>query len=106
MKELNQFTPGDYVVHTDHGIGRFSGLVRIPNGDTTQEVLKLVFQNEDVVFVSIHSLHKVSKYKGKEGEAPRLNKLGTGAWEKLKAVSYTHLDVYKRQLLLSGQCLW
>ena len=48
MKELNQFTPGDYVVHTDHGIGRFSGLVRIPNGDTTQEVLKLVFQNEDV----------------------------------------------------------
>ncbi len=70
LKELNQFTPGDYVVHTDHGIGRFSGLVRIPNGDTTQEVLKLVFQNEDVVFVSIHSLHKVSKYKGKEGEAP------------------------------------
>ena len=68
---------GDYVVHTDHGIGRFSGLVRIPNGDTTQEVLKLVFQNEDVVFVSIHSLHKVSKYKGKDGEAPRLNKLGT-----------------------------
>ena len=84
LKELNQFTPGDYVVHTDHGIGRFSGLVRIPNGDTTQEVLKLVFQNEDVVFVSIHSLHKVSKYKGKDGEAPRLNKLGTGAWEKLK----------------------
>ena len=84
LKELNQFTPGDYVVHTDHGIGRFAGLVRIPNGDTTQEVMKLVYQNDDVVFVSIHSLHKVSKYKGKEGEAPRLNKLGTGAWEKLK----------------------
>ncbi|EJW99758.1 transcription-repair coupling factor [gut metagenome] len=84
LKELNQFTPGDYVVHTDHGIGRFAGLMRVPNGDTTQEVLKLVYQNEDVVFVSIHSLHKVSKYKGKEGEAPRLNKLGTGAWEKLK----------------------
>ena len=83
-KELNQFTPGDYVVHTDHGVGRFAGLVRIPNGDTTQEVMKIVYQNEDVVFVSIHSLHKVSKYKGKEGEAPRLNKLGTGAWEKLK----------------------
>ena len=91
LKELNQFTPGDYVVHTDHGIGRFSGLVRIPNGDTTQEVLKLVFQNEDVVFVSIHSLHKVSKYKGKEGEAPRLNKLGTGAWEKLKELSLIHI---------------
>lgn len=84
LKELNQFTPGDYVVHTDHGVGRFAGLVRIPNGDTTQEVIKLVYQNDDVVFVSIHSLHKVSKYKGKEGEAPRLNKLGTGAWEKLK----------------------
>lgn len=84
LKELNQFTPGDYVVHTDHGIGRFAGLVRIPNGDTTQEVIKLVYQNDDVVFVSIHSLHKVSKYKGKDGEPPRLNKLGTGAWEKLK----------------------
>lgn len=84
LKELNQFTPGDYVVHTDHGVGRFAGLVRIPNGDTTQEVMKLIYQNDDVVFVSIHSLHKVSKYKGKEGEAPRLNKLGTGAWEKLK----------------------
>ena len=84
LKELNQFTPGDYVVHTDHGVGRFAGLVRIPNGNTTQEVMKLVYQNDDVVFVSIHSLHKVSKYKGKEGESPRLNKLGTGAWEKLK----------------------
>ena len=65
LKELNQFKPGDYVVHTDHGVGKFSGLVRIPNGDTTQEVMKLIYQNEDVVFVSIHSLHKVSKYKGK-----------------------------------------
>ena len=97
LKELNQFTPGDYVVHTDHGIGRFSGLVRIPNGDTTQEVLKLVFQNEDVVFVSIHSLHKVSKYKGKEGEAPRLNKLGTGAWEKLKERTKSKLYSQRRQ---------
>ena len=99
MKELNQFTPGDYVVHTDHGIGRFSGLVRIPNGDTTQEVLKLVFQNEDVVFVSIHSLHKVSKYKGKEGEAPRLNKLGTGAGEKLKERTKTKIKDIARDLI-------
>lgn len=76
------FEPGDYVVHIDHGIGRFAGLVRIPNGNTTQEVIKLVYQNEDVVFVSIHSLHKISKYKGKEGEQPRISKLGTGAWEK------------------------
>ena len=99
LKELNQFTPGDYVVHADHGIGRFSGLVRIPNGDTTQEVLKLVFQNEDVVFVSIHSLHKVSKYKGKEGEAPRLNKLGTGAWEKLKERTKTKIKDIARDLI-------
>lgn len=99
LKELNQFTPGDYVVHTDHGVGRFSGLVRIPNGDTTQEVMKLVYQNEDVVFVSIHSLHKVSKYKGKEGEAPRLNKLGTGAWEKLKDRTKTKIKDIARDLI-------
>ena len=84
LKELNQFEPGDYVVHIDHGVGKFAGLVRLPNGDTTQEVIKLIYQNDDVVFVSIHSLHKISKYKGKEGEPPRFNKLGTGAWEKIK----------------------
>lgn len=99
LKELNQFTPGDYVVHTDHGVGRFAGLVRMPNGDTTQEVIKLVYQNEDVVFVSIHSLHKVSKYKGKEGEAPRLNKLGTGAWEKLKERTKTKIKDIARDLI-------
>ena len=99
LKELNQFTPGDYVVHTDHGVGRFSGLVRIPNGDSTQEVMKLVYQNEDVVFVSIHSLHKVSKYKGKDGEAPRLNKLGTGAWEKLKERTKTKIKDIARDLI-------
>lgn len=99
LKELNQFTPGDFVVHTDHGVGRFSGLVRIPNGDTTQEVMKLIYQNEDVVFVSIHSLHKVSKYKGKEGEPPRLNKLGTGAWEKLKERTKTKIKDIARDLI-------
>ncbi|MDY4249850.1 transcription-repair coupling factor [Bacteroides pyogenes] len=99
LKELNQFTPGDYVVHTDHGIGRFAGLIRVPNGDTTQEVIKLIYQNEDVVFVSIHSLHKVSKYKGKEGEPPRLNKLGTGAWEKLKERTKTKIKDIARDLI-------
>lgn len=58
------------MVHTDHGVGRFAGLVRIPNGDTTQEVMKIVYQNEDVVFVSIHSLHKVSKYKERRVKRP------------------------------------
>ena len=99
LKELNQFTPGDYVVHTDHGVGRFAGLVRIPNGDTTQEVIKIVYQNEDVVFVSIHSLHKVSKYNGKEGEPPRLNKLGTGAWEKLKERTKSKIKDIARDLI-------
>ena len=99
LKELNQFEPGDYVVHIDHGIGRFAGLVRIPNGNTTQEVIKLVYQNEDIVFVSIHSLHKISKYKGKEGEQPRISKLGTGAWEKIKERTKTKIKDIARDLI-------
>ena len=99
LKELNQFEMGDYVVHIDHGIGKFAGLVRIPNGDTTQEVIKLIYQNEDVVFVSIHSLHKISKYKGKEGEAPRISKLGTGAWEKIKERTKTKIKDIARDLI-------
>ena len=66
LKELQQFEIGDYVVHLDHGVGRFGGLVRIPNGDKMQEVIKIIYNHDDVVFVSIHALHKVSKYKGKE----------------------------------------
>ncbi len=99
LKELSSFEPGDYVVHIDHGVGKFAGLVRIPNGGTTQEVIKLVYQNDDVVFVSIHSLHKISKYKGKEGEVPRLNKLGTGAWEKLKDRTKAKIKDIARDLI-------
>lgn len=99
LKELNMFEPGDYVVHIDHGIGRFAGLVRIPNGNTTQEVIKLIYQNDDVVFVSIHSLHKISKYKGKEGEPPRVSKLGTGAWEKIKERTKTKIKDIARDLI-------
>ena len=99
LKELNQFEPGDYVVHIDHGIGRFAGLVRIPNGDSTQEVIKLVYQNGGEVFVSIHALHKISKYKGKDGEPPRLNKLGTGAWEKLKEKTKSKIKDIARDLI-------
>ncbi len=99
LKELSQFEPGDYVVHIDHGIGKFAGLVRLPNGDSTQEVIKLIYQNDDVVFVSIHSLHKVSKYKGKEGEPPRINKLGTGAWEKIKEKTKTKIKDIARDLI-------
>lgn len=99
LKELNQFEPGDYVVHIDHGIGKFAGLVRIPNGNTTQEVIKLIYQNDDVVFVSIHSLHKISKYKGKEGEQPRISKLGTGAWEKMKERTKSKIKDIARDLI-------
>ena len=100
LKELQQFEPGDYVVHIDHGVGRFGGLVRIPNADgTTQEVIKLLYQNDDVVMVSIHALHKVAKYKGKEGEPPRLNKLGTGAWERIKEKTKTKIKDIARDLI-------
>ena len=99
LKELSQFEPGDYVVHIDHGIGKFAGLVRLPNGDSTQEVIKLIYQNDDVVFVSIHSLHKISKYKGKEGEPPRINKLGTGAWERIKEKTKTKIKDIARDLI-------
>ena len=84
LKELQEFQIGDYVVHMDHGVGKFGGLVRVPQGGGYQEKIKVIYKNDDVVFVSIHALHKVSKYKGKEGEEPHINKLGTGAWENLK----------------------
>ena len=100
LKELQQFEPGDFVVHIDHGVGRFAGLVRIPNGNSTQEVIKLLYQNDDVVFVPIHALHKLSKYKGKDsGEPPRLNKLGTGAWERIKEKTKNKIKDIARDLI-------
>ncbi len=100
LKEIMEFHPGDYIVHLDHGVGRFAGLVRVPAPDgTQQEMIKLTFQNDDVVLVSIHSLHKLSKYKGREGEAPRLSRLGTGAWEKLKDRTKRKLKDIARDLI-------
>ena len=84
LKEIQQFEIGDYVVHIDHGVGKFGGLVRVPTNGQMQEMIKIIYQNDDIVYVSIHALNKVSKYKGREGEAPRLNRLGTGAWERMK----------------------
>ena len=84
LKELQEFQIGDYVVHIDHGVGKFGGLVRVPEGGGYQEKIKIIYKNDDLVLVSIHALHKVSKYKGKEGEEPHINKLGTGAWESMK----------------------
>jgi transcription-repair coupling factor (superfamily II helicase) len=84
IKELSGLNPGDYVVHVDHGIGKFGGLERIDVNGRKQEAVRLVYKDNDVLYVNIHSLHKISKYKGKEGQAPRVYKLGTGAWQKLK----------------------
>ena len=84
VKELSGLHPGDYVVHVDHGIGMFGGLERIDINGRKQETVRLVYKDNDVLFVNIHSLHKISKYKGKEGQSPRVYKLGTGAWQKLK----------------------
>ena len=84
LKELTRLNPGDYVVHIDHGIGRFGGLVTIETNGKKQEAVKLVYRDNDVLLVNIHSLHRISKFKGQEGEPPKINKLGSGAWQRLK----------------------
>ena len=99
LKEIQQFEIGDYVVHIDHGVGRFGGLVRVPQGNVMQEMIKITYKNEDTVYVSIHSLHKVSKYKGKEGEPPRLNRIGGGAWERMKERVKTKVKDIARDLI-------
>jgi len=100
LKELQQFQYGDYIVHIDHGIGRFGGLFRVENNGKMQEVIKLTFLNDDIIFVSIHSLHKISKYKGKDNEPPRLNKLGSGAWENLKEKTKKKVKDIAKDLIL------
>lgn len=101
LKELNQFTTGDYIVHIDHGVGQFGGLVRTEVNGKMQEAIKLIYQNNDIIFVSIHALHKLSKYKGKDsGEPPRLSKLGTGAWEKMKERTKKKVKDIARDLIL------
>lgn len=100
LKELTSIEPGDYIVHSDHGVGRFSGLVRSAgiNG-RMQEMIKLTYLNGDTIFVSLHSLHKLSKYRGKEGAEPRINKLGSGAWHKLKERTKSKLKDIARNLI-------
>ncbi|MDA3780473.1 MAG: transcription-repair coupling factor, partial [Bacteroidales bacterium] len=84
IQELNKLHIGDFVVHIDHGIGKFGGLAPIEINGKKQESIKLIYRDEDILFVSIHSLHKISKYKSKDSVPPRIYKLGTGAWQKLK----------------------
>ena len=100
LKELQEFEVGDYVVHVDHGVGRFGGLIRVPQHDGhMQEMIKIIYDRDDVVYVSIHALHKVSKYKGKEGEPPRISRLGTGAWERMKERTKAKIKDIARDLI-------
>ena len=100
LKEIKQFEPGDYVVHIDHGVGRFVGLVRMPQGDTYQEMIKLQYQNGDSIYVSIHALYKISKYKSQDsGEAPKLSQLGTGQWDRIKERTKKKLKDIARDLI-------
>jgi transcription-repair coupling factor (superfamily II helicase) len=85
VRLLRELQTGDFVTHIDHGIGRYSGLQKIEIGGQTQEAVRLVYKNNDILYVSIHSLHKISKYVGKEGEHPQLSKIGSDAWKQLKA---------------------
>ncbi len=100
LKELREMEPGDYVVHVDFGIGKFSGLVRVPTGDSYQEMIRLVYQHGDIVDVSIHSLYKISKYRRSDaGEQPRLSILGSGAWNKLKEKTKKRIKDIARDLI-------
>ena len=100
LKEISQFEVGDYVVHVDHGIGRFGGLVRMPQGNGYQEMIKITYQRGDAIYVSIHALHKVAKYKAQDsGEPPRMSTLGTGQWERLKERTKTKLKDIARDLI-------
>ena len=100
LKEIQQFEVGDYIVHIDHGIGKFGGLVRMPQGEGYQEMIKIIYQGGGAIYVSIHSLYKVSKYKSQEnGEPPRLSHLGTGQWERMKERTKQKLKDIARDLI-------
>ena len=99
LKELNQIEIGDYIVHIDHGIGRFAGLIKTDTNGSPQEMIKLLYQNDDMILVSIHSLHKLSKYRGKEGVPPKINKLGSGAWNRIKDRTKSKMKDIARDLI-------
>lgn len=99
LSELQNLHPGDYVVHIDHGIGRFGGLVKINNDGNEQEAIRLVYKNNSELYVGLHSLHKISKYKGKDGVPPTVNKLGGDAWNKLKQKTKSRVKDIARELI-------
>lgn len=110
LKELNSLSVGDYVTHIDHGIGKFGGLQKIQVEGKTQEAIKLVYADNDIVYVSIHSLHKISKYNGKDGTPPKIYKLGSGAWKALKQktkarvkhIAFNLIQLYAKRRLEKG----
>jgi transcription-repair coupling factor (superfamily II helicase) len=110
LKELTSLTVGDYVTHIDHGIGKFGGLQKIQVEGKTQEAIKLVYADNDIVYVSIHSLHKISKYNGKDGTPPKIYKLGSNAWKVLKQktkarvkhIAFNLIQLYAKRRLEKG----
>ena len=110
LKELNTLSVGDYVTHIDHGIGRFGGLQKIQVEGKTQEAIKLVYADNDIVYVSIHSLHKISKFNGKDGTPPKIYKLGSNAWKVLKQktkarvkhIAFNLIQLYAKRRLEKG----
>ena len=99
LKELYDLRPGDFVTHIDHGIGRFDGLEKINNNGKEQEAIRLIYKNDDILYVSIHSLHRISKYTGKEGSIPVLNRLGSDAWNRLKNKTKNRVKDIARELI-------
>ena len=100
MKELQEMEPGDFIVHVDFGIGKFGGLVRVPAGNSYQEMIRIIYQHNDKVDVSIHSLYKISKYRRSDtSEPPRLSTLGTGAWDRLKEKTKKRIKDIARDLI-------
>ena len=110
LKELNKLEKGDYVTHMDHGIGKFAGLQKIDVEGKKQEAIKLVYGDRDFLYVSIHSLHKISKFNGKDGKAPKVYKLGSGAWKKIKQktkarvkhIAFNLIQLYAKRKLQKG----
>lgn len=99
VQELNSLQVGDYVVHIDHGVGRFGGLIRTMEDGKPHEAIKLVYRDGDVLLVNVHALHRISKYKDKDSEPPKIYKLGTGAWQKLKQSTKKHVKDIAGELI-------
>lgn len=99
LKEINELRVGDYVVHSDHGIGQFAGLVTATMNGRPQEMIKLIYRDGDTIFVSIHNLHRIAKYKGREGSEPTISRVGSGAWERLKERTKDKIKDIARDLI-------